>query len=140
MVIFGLFFKFTTLGRVMQATAENTKAARLVGIRISRVYLYTFGVGTALAGTAAVLMAPITLLYPDIGFNLFTKAFAAAVLGGLTSIPGAVVGGFMIGLIEAMSGGYISTSLQDVSSYVVIMLVLLFLPRGLFGDRALRRI
>lgn len=140
MVAFGLFFKFTELGRIMQATAENTKAARLVGIRIARVYLYTFGVGTALAGAAAVLMAPITLLYPDIGFVLFIKAFAAAVLGGLNSIPGAVVGGFMIGLIESLCGGYISTNLQAVSPYIVILLVLMLLPNGLFGGRALRRV
>lgn len=140
MLAFALFFNFTRLGRIMQATADNTKAARLVGIRVSRVYLYTFATGTALAGAAAVLMAPITLLYPDIGFVLFIKSFAAAVLGGLTSIPGAVAGGFLIGLIETLSGGYISTNLQDVSSYIVIMLVLLFLPNGLFGGRALRRV
>ncbi|MBV9860485.1 MAG: branched-chain amino acid ABC transporter permease [Alphaproteobacteria bacterium] len=140
MLGFALFFNYTTLGRIMQATAENTKAARLVGIRISRVYLYTFAVATALAGAAAVLMAPITLLYPDIGFVLFTKSFAAAVLGGLTSIPGAVVGGFLIALIETLSGGYISTNLQDVSAYIVIMAVLIFLPNGLFGGRALRQV
>lgn len=140
MAAFALFFNYTRFGRIMQATAENTKAATLVGIRISRVYLYTFAVGTALAGAAAVLMAPITLLYPDIGFVLFTKSFAAAVLGGLASIPGAVAGGFLIGLIETLSGGYISTNLQDVSSYIVIMLVLVFLPNGLFGGRALRKV
>lgn len=140
MIAFGLFFKYTRLGRMMQATADNAKAARLVGIRVGRVYMYTFAVGTAIAGAAAVLMAPITLLYPDIGFVLFIKSFAAAVLGGLNSIPGAVAGGFMIGLIETLSGGYISTNLQDVSSYIVIMLVLVFLPNGLFGGRTLRKV
>lgn len=140
MLLFAVFFKFTQLGRMMQATADNPKAAKLVGIRTGRVYMYTFAVGTAVAGSAAVLMAPITLIYPDIGFVLFIKAFAAAVLGGLTSLPGAVLGGFMIGLIEAFSGGYISTNLQDVSSYIVIMLVLIFLPNGLLGGAALRRV
>ena len=140
MVAFGLFIKFTRFGRIMQATADNTKAARLIGIRIERVYMYTFAVGTALAGAAAVLMAPITLLYPDIGFVLFIKSFAAAVLGGLTSIPGAVVGGFAIGLIEALAGGYINTNLQDVSAYIVIMLVLTFLPNGLLGGPVARRV
>src|SRR5579862_5439582 len=124
MLLFAVLFKFTKLGKMMQATADNAKAAKLVGIRVGRVYMYTFAVGTAVAGAAAVLMAPITLLYPDIGFVLFIKSFAAAVLGGLTSIPGAVLGGFLIGLIEALCGGYISTSLQDVSSYIVIMVVL----------------
>jgi branched-chain amino acid transport system permease protein len=140
MVAFGLFIKFTRFGRIMQATADNTKAARLIGIRIERVYMYTFAVGTALAWAAAVLMAPITLLYPDIGFVLFVKSFAAAVLGGLTSIPGAVVGGFAIGLIEALAGGYINTNLQDVSAYIVIMLVLTFLPNGLLGGPVARRV
>jgi branched-chain amino acid transport system permease protein len=102
--------------------------------------MYTFAVGTAVAGAAAVLMAPITLLYPDIGFVLFIKSFAAAVLGGLTSIPGAVAGGFLIGLIETLTGGYISTSLQDVSSYIVIMFALVFMPSGLFGGPVLRKV
>ena len=140
MLLFAAFFKFTRLGKMMQATADNQKAAKLVGIPTGRVHMYTFAVGTSVAGAAAVLMAPITLLYPDIGFVLFIKSFAAAVLGGLTSIPGAVVGGFLIGLIEAFSGGYISTNLQDVSSYIVIMLVLIFLPQGLFGGRSLRKV
>jgi branched-chain amino acid transport system permease protein len=140
MAVFGLFIKYTRLGRIMQATADNTKAAQLVGIRIGRVYMYAFAVGSALAAAAAVLMAPITLLYPDIGFVLFIKAFAAAVLGGLNSIPGAVVGGFAIGLIEALAGGYINTNLQDVSAYIVIMLVLTFLPSGLLGGPVARRV
>ena len=140
MLGFGLFIKFTHFGRIMQATADNTKAARLIGIRVERVYMYTFAIGAALAGAAAVLMAPITLLYPDIGFVLFVKSFAAAVLGGLTSIPGAVVGGFAIGLIEALAGGYINTNLQDVSAYIVIMLVLVFLPNGLLGGPVARRV
>lgn len=140
MLLFAVLFKFTKLGKMMQATADNAKAAKLVGIRVNRVYMYTFAVGTAVAGAAAVLMAPITLLYPDIGFVLFIKSFAAAVLGGLTSIPGAVAGGFLIGLIEALAGGYISTSLQDVSSYIVIMFALVFMPNGLFGGPMLRRV
>jgi branched-chain amino acid transport system permease protein len=140
MLVFGIFFKFTRVGRMMQATADNTKAAKLVGIRVGWVYMYTFAAGSAVAASAAVLMAPITLLYPDIGFVLFIKAFAAAVLGGLTSIPGAVLGGFLIGLIETFCGGYVSTSLQDVSSYIVIMVVLVFLPNGLLGGPTLRRV
>jgi branched-chain amino acid transport system permease protein len=140
MLLFAVLFKFTKLGRMMQATADNAKAAKLVGIRVGRVYMYTFAVGTAVAGAAAVLMAPITLLYPDIGFVLFIKSFAAAVLGGLTSIPGAVAGGFLIGLIETLTGGYISTSLQDVSSYIVIMFALVFMPSGLFGGPVLRKV
>jgi branched-chain amino acid transport system permease protein len=140
MVIFGLFFKLTRLGRMMQATADNRKAAKLVGIRTEHVYMYSFAIGSALAGVAAVLMAPITLLYPDIGFILFVKAFAAAVLGGLTSIPGALLGGVLLGLIETFCAGYVSTNLADVSSYILIMLVLVFIPNGLLGGARARRI
>jgi branched-chain amino acid transport system permease protein len=140
MVAFAVFFKFTRAGRFMQATADNPKAAKLVGLRTDRVYMYTFAVGSAVAAAAAVLMAPLTLLYPDIGFALFIKAFAAAVLGGLTSIPGAVVGGFLIGIIEQMAAGYIHSSLQEVAAFVVIMLVLTFIPTGLFGQRRLRKV
>lgn len=140
MLIFGAFFEATRVGKWMQATADNMKAARLVGIRIERVYLYTFGVGAALACAAAILMAPITLLFPDLGFILFFKAFAAAIFGGLTSLRGAVVGGLFIGVVETMAAGYIHTSLQDVAAFVVIMVVLIFLPDGLFGLRGMRKI
>jgi branched-chain amino acid transport system permease protein len=140
MVAFGLFFKFTRFGRMMQATADNRKAARLVGIRTDRVYMYTFALGTAVAAVAAVLMAPITLLYPDIGFILFIKAFAAAALGGLASVPGAVLGGFLLGLVETLCAGYVSTNLADVSSYIVVMLVLIFIPNGLLGSPHARRV
>ena len=85
---------------MMQATADNAKAAMLVGIRIDRIYMLSFGIGAAIAAAAAVLMAPLTLLYPDIGFAFFLKGFAAAVLGGLTSMPGAVLGGLLVGVVE----------------------------------------
>ena len=140
MIAFALFFKFTRAGRFMQATADNPKAAKLVGLRVDRVYMYTFGVGSAVAAAAAVLMAPLTLLYPDIGFMLFIKAFAAAVLGGLTSIPGAVVGGFLIGIIEQLAAGYLHTAMQEVAAFIVIMIVMIFIPTGLFGLGRIRKV
>ena len=140
MLVFALFFKLTRAGRFMQATADNPKAAKLVGLRTDRVYMYTFGVGSAVAAAAAVLMAPLTLLYPDIGFMLFIKAFAAAVLGGLTSIPGAVVGGFLIGIIEQLAAGYLHTAMQEVAAFIVIMFVMIFIPTGLFGLGRIRKV
>ena len=140
MLIFGVFFETTRVGKRMQATADNMKAARLVGIRIERVYLYSFGVGSALACAAAILMAPITLLFPDMGFILFFKAFAAAIFGGLTSLRGAVVGGLFIGVVETMAAGYIHTSLQDVAAFIVIMFALIVIPNGIFGLRGMRKI
>jgi branched-chain amino acid transport system permease protein len=140
MGLFTAFFTWTRTGKMMQATAENAKAARLVGIRVDRVYAFTWGVGAATAAAAAVLMAPLTFVYPDVGSPLLVKAFAAAVLGGFGSLLGAVLGGFSIGLIENLAGGYINTSFTDISAFLVIMLVLIVRPTGFFGPRAVRRI
>ena len=140
MIVFSLFFSRTRWGKVLQATAENARAASLVGIRIQRVYAFTWGVGAAIAGAAAALMAPLTLIYPDLGAVLLVKAFASAVLGGFGSLPGAVLGGVSVGIIENLAGGYLHTSLQDVSAFIVIMLVLIVRPTGLLGARAARRI
>lgn len=139
MVAFGLFFRLTRVGKTMQATADNPKAARLVGVKVEQVHMLAFGVGAAVAGAAAALMAPITLLYPDIGFILFIKGFAAAVLGGLNSMAGALLGGLMIGVVESLAGGYIATSFLEVSAFIVIMITLIFKPSGLLGSIAVRR-
>jgi branched-chain amino acid transport system permease protein len=140
MAAFAAFFRLTRAGKMMQATADNAKAATLVGIRIDRIYMLSFGTGAAIAGAAAVLMAPLTLLYPDMGFSFFIKGFAAAVLGGLTSLPGAVLGGISIGIIEALAGGYIHSSFIEVSAFIVIMFVLVVRPTGLLGSSGLRRV
>lgn len=139
MIMFTIFFRSTLAGKMMQATAENPRAAYLVGIKVEQVYTYTWGAGAAVAGAAAVLMAPLTLLSPDVGFTLLLKAFAATILGGLGSMVGAVVGGFIVGITEALAGGYIDTSLQEVSSFIIIMVVLVFRPSGLFGVYGIRR-
>jgi branched-chain amino acid transport system permease protein len=140
MAVFTVFFACTRVGKMLQATAENAKAARLVGIRVQRVYAFTWGVGAAVGAAAATLMAPLTFLYPDVGAPLLVKAFAAAVLGGFGSLPGAVVGGFSVGLIEQLAGGYLHTSLTDISAFIVIMGVLIVRPTGVFGARGVRRI
>jgi branched-chain amino acid transport system permease protein len=135
-----LLLRYTRAGKFMQATADNAKAARLVGLRVDRVYMYTFGVGAAVAAISAVLMAPLTLLNPDMGFALFIKGFAAAVLGGLTSLAGAVVGGLILGVAEQLSAGYIETGLQEVAAFIIILFVLIFTPNGLFGTRPSRAV
>ena len=139
MVIFGLFFRYTTIGKMMEATAQNQTAAYLVGIRVKDVYTWTWGASAAVAGAAAVLMAPLTILTPDIGLNLLLKAFAATILGGLGSMTGAVVGGLIVGISESLAGGYIDTALQEVSSFIVIIAVLIIKPTGLFGNYKARR-
>lgn len=140
LIVFTAFFRFTRAGKMMQATADNARAAALVGIRTDRVYTLAFGVGAAIAAAAAVLTAPLTLLYPDIGFAFFLKGFAAAVLGGLTSLPGAVLGGLIVGIAESMAGGYIHSSVMELSPFVVIMAVLIVRPSGLLGNSKTRRV
>lgn len=139
MIGFGVFFRYTTAGKIMEATAQNQTAAYLAGIRVKSVYTWTWGASAALAGAAAVLMAPLTLLTPDIGLNLLLKAFAATILGGLGSMVGAVVGGMIVGVSEALAGGYIDSAFQEVSSFIVIIAVLVIKPTGLFGGYNARR-
>ncbi|MGE0522307.1 MAG: branched-chain amino acid ABC transporter permease [Variibacter sp.] len=140
MLVFAAFFRLTRAGKMMQATADNARAARLVGIRTDHIYTLAFGTGAAIAGAAAVLTAPLTLLYPDIGFTFFLKGFAAAVLGGLTSLPGAVLGGLIVGVVESLAGGYIHSSVMELSPFVVIMIVLVFKPTGLLSFHKARRV
>jgi branched-chain amino acid transport system permease protein len=140
MLAFAAFFRLTTAGKMMQATADNAKAAKLVGIRTDRVYMMAFAVGSVIAAAAAVLMAPLTLLYPDMGFLLFVKGFAAAVVGGLTSLPGAVLGGILVGVVESLAGGYIHSSAMEVAPFLVIMAVLIVRPTGLLTFGRVRRV
>lgn len=139
MLAFVAFFRFTKAGKMMQATAESAFASYLVGIRVEHVYTWTWGAGAAMAGAAAVLMAPLTLLTPDIGSGLLIKAFAATILGGLGSMGGAVAGGLIVGITESLAGGYIDSSLQEVAPFVIIMVVLVFRPSGMFGAYGVRR-
>lgn len=139
MAVFGLFFRYSMAGKMMEATAQNQTAAYLVGIRVKDVYTLTWGASAALAGAAAVLMAPLTLLTPDIGLTLLLKAFAATILGGLGSMTGAVIGGILVGVSESLAGGYIDTAFQEVSSFIVIIAVLVIRPTGLFGGHKVRR-
>ena len=140
LLLFAAFFRLTRAGKMMQATADNAKAATLVGIQTDRIYTLAFGTGAAIAAAAAVLTAPLTLLYPDIGFPFFLKGFAAAVMGGLMSLPGAVAGGLILGIAESLAGGYIHSSVMELSPFVVIMIVLVLRPNGLFGFQAARRV
>lgn len=140
MALVTLFFRFTRAGKTMKAVAESPRAAFLVGIRVERVYAMTWTLSAALAAVSAVFMAPLTQLTPDIGFGLLLKAFAATILGGLGNMPGAVVGGFVVGISEAFAAGYISSSVQEVMAFIIIMLVLVLRPTGLFGVKEPREV
>ncbi len=128
-----LFIKRTWLGATIEAVAQNPEGAQLVGISIDRVSGLTFGIGTALAAAAAVLIAPIFLVYPTMGSMPNLKAFVVIIIGGMGSIPGAVIGGFMLGLIESLGGGYISTDYKDLFAFGALVTFLTVRPMGLFG-------
>lgn len=130
MVGFTAFFRFTKTGTAMRATAQNRPAAALMGVRVGQMLALTWAVGAALAGAAGVLLAPLIVVSPDMGF-VALKAFAAAILGGFNSFAGAIFGGFVLGVIESFAGTYISTAFKDVVSFLVIIAVLVIRPAGL---------
>jgi branched-chain amino acid transport system permease protein len=128
-----LFLSRTDAGRAIRATSQNPEAAVLMGIDVERVAAMAFGLGTALAGAAGVLLAPSLYLYPTVGELLIVKSFVIVVLGGLGSVPGAIAGGILLGLVESLGAVYVSTTYKDGLGYVMFLLVLLYRPSGLFG-------
>ena len=134
------FFNRTLTGKAILATSHNRLAAQLVGISVRRVLLVSFGLSAALGALAGILIAPITFTSWDAGVMLGLKGFAAAVLGGLGSGPGAVAGGLALGLIESLSAGYLSSAYKDAIAFVIILAVLIFMPSGLLGERGTERV
>jgi branched-chain amino acid transport system permease protein len=128
-----LFFNRTRLGTAMRATSENMLAAYYMGIPVKRVVSLVWAISAMVAGVAGVLLAPITFVHSNVGLALGLKAFPAAVLGGFGSIPGALVGGLIIGVVETMAGFYMAQGWKDVAPYIILLLVLLLKPEGLFG-------
>jgi len=127
-----VFFNQTRLGTAMRATSENMLAAYYMGIPVKRVVSLIWAISAAVAGFAGVLLAPIAFIHTNIGF-LGLKAFPAAVLGGFGSIPGALVGGLVIGVAETLSGFYLPEGFKDVAAYILLLVVLMVRPAGLFG-------
>ena len=130
----GLFLKRTMLGRAIRAVAQDRSAARLMGVDVDRIYMLTFGIGAALAGLAGCLLAPIYSLSPQIGTGFILPAFAVVVLGGLGSVLGAYVGGFIVGLVEALAGFYLDPALKYAVLFAVFIGALIVRPSGLFGQ------
>jgi branched-chain amino acid transport system permease protein len=127
------FYRCTRLGLAMRAVAANPTAAAVVDLPVGRVKMLTFGLAGALGGLAGVLITPITTLRYDVGVLLGLKGFAAAILGGFGSLPGAVLGGIGLGVLESLSAGYVSSAYKDVCAFVVLLLVLFIRPQGLLG-------
>lgn len=134
------FFTRTLTGKAILATSMNSNAARLVGIRTQVVLMLAFMVSAVLGSIAGIVVAPITFTSYDIGIILGLKGFVAAAIGGLGSGLGAVVGGLALGVVEAMAAGYLSSDYKDAVAFSMILLVLFFLPRGLFGANVVERV
>lgn len=130
------FLKRTLVGSTIEAVAQNRAGASLVGIDTDRVATLVFAISSGLAATAATLIASISLIFPEMGFVVLLKAFAVVVLGGMGSIPGAIVGAFILAFAESFSAAYISTSYQDVVAFGLLVLILTFRPTGLFASNA----
>ncbi|WP_419783873.1 branched-chain amino acid ABC transporter permease [Maridesulfovibrio sp.] len=141
MVGLNLFIKFTRLGKAMRATAQNRKMAMLVGINVDQVISATFVIGSALAAIGGVLIAShIGQINFFIGFIAGIKAFTAAVLGGIGSVPGAMLGGLILGWTESFCTGYVSSDYEDVFAFALLVLILIFRPSGLLGKAPIQKV
>ena len=139
-IVLTLFFEKTILGKAMSACADNPDAASLVGINVKQMILLSFALSAAIGAVAGIVVTPISLMEYDRGAMLAIKGFGAAVLGGLGSFPGAVIGGLILGAIESLGAGLISSGYKDAFALIVLMFVLFYKPSGIFGDIEVSRI
>jgi len=134
-----LMFRYTKLGIAMQASSQNQLAAYYMGIPVRRINGLVWGLSAAVAALAGLLLAPITFVHANMGF-IGLKAFPAAVIGGFGSLPGAIVGGLVIGLVEAFAGFYLPEGFKDIAAYVVVLVMLVVKPNGLFGGNVRKKV
>ena len=132
-------FRYTRLGMAMQAASQNQLAAYYMGIPVQRINGLVWGLAATVAAVAGLLLAPITFVHANMGF-IGLKAFPAAVVGGFGSLPGAIVGGLVIGIVESLSGFYLPEGFKDVAAYVVVLIMLMVRPNGLFGERLVKKV
>jgi branched-chain amino acid transport system permease protein len=137
-VLFAVF-RYTTVGIAMQASSQNQLAAYYMGIPVQKLNGLVWALAAAVAAVAGLLLAPITFVHVNMGF-IGLKAFPAAVVGGFGSLPGAIVGGLIIGIVESLSGFYLPTGFKDVAPYIVVLLMLWFKPNGLFGEKLRKKV
>jgi len=130
-----LFLKKGRMGQFMVAVSENRQGAELVGINVNRVDQFAFGLGTALAGVAGAMLILTQAISPFVGFYFLLKAFIVLVLGGMGSIVGAIFGGFLLGIVESLTGLYLTANLIDLVGFIMLVVVLIFKPTGLFGKK-----
>ena len=139
-IALSIFFDRTIIGKAMSACADNADAASLAGINVKRMILLSFALSAGIGAVAGITVTPISLMEYDRGAMLAVKGFGAAVLGGLGSFPGAVIGGLIIGTIESFGAGLISSGYKDAFALIVLLVVLFFKPSGIFGSIEISRI
>lgn len=139
MGLLALFFRKSLIGKAMQAVAQNQEAARLMGIRVNVVFPLTFAFSAAIAGLAGILIAPLIGVHAEMGW-IILKGFVAAILGGFTSLLGCVVGGLLLGVLETFGGAYFGGTFKEGVAFVLLIVVLLLRPNGLFGRTEARRV
>ena len=132
-------FRFTRLGIAMQAASQNQLAAYYMGIPVKRLNGLVWGLAALVAAIAGLLLAPITFVYANMGF-IGLKAFPAAVVGGFGSLPGAIVGGLIIGVVESLAGFYLPEGFKDTAAYIVVLVMLMVKPNGLFGEKLPKKV
>ena len=137
-LLFALF-RYSKLGVAMQASSQNQLAAYYMGIPVKRLNGIAWGLAAAVAAVAGLLLAPITFVHANMGF-IGLKAFPAAVVGGFGSLPGAIVGGLIIGIIESLSGFYLPDGFKDTAAYVMVLVMLMVKPNGLFGENLRKKV
>jgi branched-chain amino acid transport system permease protein len=137
-VLFALF-RYTRIGIAMQAASQNQLAAYYMGIPVRRINGLVWGLAASVAAVAGMLLAPITFVHSNMGM-IGLKAFPAAVVGGFGSLPGAIAGGLVIGITESLSGFYLPEGVKDVCAYVVVLIVLMVRPNGLFGEKLRKKV
>jgi branched-chain amino acid transport system permease protein len=140
MLILFLFFRYTKVGIAMKATQQNMLAARINGIRANRILSITWGMSSLIGAVAGMMLAPIATLDPNLMLDPLLKGFASAVLGGMTTLVGSAIGGYILGIIETLFGGYVSLQFKSIVAFLVIVLVLCFKPSGLFAKHYVRRV
>jgi branched-chain amino acid transport system permease protein len=140
MALLYLFFEFTRMGIAMRAASQNRRAAQLMGVNVKRTSLFAWGLATAISVVSGLLIAPLTFLDFEMMFSVLLKAFAGAILGGFNSLPGAVIGCLVIGLVESLIAAYVSTAFKDTFAFGTIILVLMFRPQGLFTRQIAKKV
>ena len=139
MAVLFVFYRYSKLGLAMKATQQNDTAARLMGIRTRRMMMFTWGISSLVGSVAGLLISPV-IMQPYMMWDPLLKGFAAAVMGGMTSLPGAVIGAYLLGIIENLFGGYVSIEFKSVVAFIIIVLVLCLRPSGLLARHYVKKV